>query len=416
VKKKFVTIPALSIGLLAMSVPAFAATPSNTVTVPSGYSVSMFGQGGTATNPDDITRLGDHIFVGYQNGVGSDGKASPTGNTTSTVIEYDLSGNKINSWSVKGKVDGLTEDQSKNRLLATANEDGNSTFYVIYPDASQVKHYTFDPAPDSPTAKGTIATGGGTDAITIQNGNIYISASNSSKESKAALFQATLDDNTNTVKLQTVFNTNATAKDAVTGKSVTLGLTDADSNKTVPAESPKFAGEFMLDGQADKQLIFANNIGTSSQSLTRLSIDSPVDDTAWATSKSGTLLVTDTNSNRVYAIKGNFTKGKAFVASTDANKIGTLDLATGHIQDFASGLNAPHGLLFIPDTPSVPSQASTTKTPTTAQPASKTTGTVVKNATSPVTGVSFTATLWEAASLIILGIGTLLFKSHKITK
>ncbi|MCM2533269.1 hypothetical protein NDK43_13785 [Neobacillus pocheonensis] len=378
-KKKFLTIPVLSIGLLSMSVPAFAANPPNTVTVPSGYKVSMFGQDGTATNPDDITRLGDHIFIGYQNGVGSDGKASATGNTKSTIIEYNLSGEKIKSWTVTGKCDGLTADPNNNRLLATANEDGNSTFYVIYPNANQVKDYTYNPAPDAPTAAGTMATGGGTDAITIQNGKIYISASNPSDVSKAALFQATLDDKTNTVKLQTVFTNNATAKDAVTGQSVTLGLTDNDSNKMVPAESPRFAGDFMLDGQADKQLIFAKKIGTPNQSLTRLAIDAPVDDTAWATSQSGTLLVSDTSANTVYAIKGNFTKGQAFVAipggdgtpANLANKIGTLDLATGHIQAFASGLNAPHGLLFIPDAPSAPSQASTTKTSTTVQPASK---------------------------------------------
>lgn len=53
--KKFVVIPALSISLLAMSIPAFAATPS-TPTVPNGYSVSVFAQGGAAKNPDDITR------------------------------------------------------------------------------------------------------------------------------------------------------------------------------------------------------------------------------------------------------------------------------------------------------------------------------------------------------------------------
>jgi hypothetical protein len=352
VKKKFVTISALALGLLGTSFPAFASTPSTSVSVPSGYSVSTFAQDGKATKPDDITRLGDHIFIGYQNGVGSDGKASSSGITTSTIIEYSLTGEKTNTWDVKGKCDGLTADPAKNRLLLTANEDNNSTFYVIHPNRKQVEHYSYDPAPDAPTATGTMATGGGTDAITIKNGNIYISASNPSDVSKAALFRATLDDRTKTVQLQTVFTNNATATDAVTGQSVTLGLPDNDSNKIVPKVSPKFAGDFMLDGQADKQLIFVKNIGEQNQSLTRLSIDAPVDDTAWATSQSGTLLVSDTNTNIVYAIKGRFAKGQAFVASTDANKIGTLDLATGHIQDFASGLNAPHGLLFIPDAPS----------------------------------------------------------------
>lgn len=406
-----------------MSIPAFAATPSTSVSVPNGYSVSTFTQGGTATNPDDITRLGDHIFIGYQDGVGSDGKASSSGVTTSTIVEYSLSGNKMGSWTFTGKCDGLTADPNNNRLLATANEDGHSTFYAIYPNTNQVKNYKYSPAPDSPTATGTTATGGGTDAISIQNGNIYISASNSSGVSKAALFQATLNDSTNTVQLKTVMTNNAAAADAVTGKPVTLSLTDNDSNTIVPAESPKFAGDFMLDGQADKQLIFSTNIGAQNPSLTRLSIDAPVDDTAWATSQSGTLLVSATSANTVYAIKGKFTKGQAFVSTTDTNNIGTLDLTTGHIQAFAGGIKAPHGLLFIPDTSatSAVSSNSGTKTNATAstgnaQAVPKTTGKVVGNATSPVTGVSFATTLWEAISLLAIGLFTLLFKSRKMTK
>src|ERR1700726_2902435 len=159
-------IPALSLGLLAMSVPAFAATPSNTVTVPHGYSVSAFGKGGTSTNPDDIARLGNYVYIAYSNGVDSTGKPSPKGITSSTIVEYDLSGNKINSWDVTGKCDGLAADPANNRILASMNEDGNSSFYVINPGANQAKHYTYSTAP-----------AGGTDAITVQYGNIYISSS-----------------------------------------------------------------------------------------------------------------------------------------------------------------------------------------------------------------------------------------------
>src|SRR5207245_10787665 len=43
----------------------------------------------------------------------------------------------------------------------------------------------------------------------------------------------------------------------VPGATTTLALTDPDSNAIVPAASPRFAGQFMLDSQGDGQLIFA---------------------------------------------------------------------------------------------------------------------------------------------------------------
>jgi hypothetical protein len=38
------------------------------------------------SSPDDITLLGRDIFVGFQNGVGPQGQASPSGNLDSTVV------------------------------------------------------------------------------------------------------------------------------------------------------------------------------------------------------------------------------------------------------------------------------------------------------------------------------------------
>ena len=49
------------------------------------------------SQPDDITELGDHIFVGFQNGVGPQGQASSSGNRDSTVVEFDLRGSTCTS-------------------------------------------------------------------------------------------------------------------------------------------------------------------------------------------------------------------------------------------------------------------------------------------------------------------------------
>lgn len=328
---------------------ASAAVNSNQISVLNGFQAKLIAQGGSNQCPDDITTLGGNIFVAYQNGVGSKGTASATGNTDSTIVEYDNSGKTVNNWKVTGKVDGMTGDPANDRVLATVNEDANSSMYIIKPSAvqsQQVQHITF---------AGALPNGGGTDSIAIQDGNIYISASNPSADAKGnftnpALYQVTINGTTATTKPALMGN--ATAIDAVTGNKVTLNLSDPDSNNIVPAISSKYAGDVVLDSQGDSELIFIQNPGASSQKQTLLSLGTQINDVEWATSSSGTLYITDNSNNAVYAITGNFTPGTVFVAcpkdSGVAGFVGTLDLSTGTIHPFAIGFTSPCGLLFMP--------------------------------------------------------------------
>lgn len=304
-------------------------------------------------NPDDITTLGGHIFVAFQNGVGSTGEASSTGAKNSTIVEYDSRGIMLHSWNITGKCDGLTADPANHRIVATVNEDGDSSMYIIHlnmPQGQQIQHITYvDPASSQ---SGTLSTGGGTDSIAIQNGNIYLSASAPADSTHAAVFKATLSGNTAT--LTPIFMDDSPATDASTGNSVTLNLTDPDSSTLVPSSSPRFSKDLMLDSQGDSQLIFVDQPGTAQQSLTRLSLGTQVDDVSWATSTAGTLYVTDSGTNKVDAISGKFSPGTVFVAcpgdSGVAGFVGTLDLKTGTIHPFAIGMKDPHGLLFVPQT------------------------------------------------------------------
>lgn len=277
----------------------------------------------------------------------------------STVEEYDATGNQIASWSLVGKCDGLTADPANNRLIATLNEDGNSSMDIITPSAAasnQVQHITYK------AAAGQTLTAGGTDSIAIQNGNIYISASAPTADSKgnfttAALFQAVINAD-NTATLTPVLMDNATANDATpgaaAGATVKLNLSDPDSNNIVPVESTNYAGQVVLDSQGDSKLIFINNIGTANQVNTCLPIGNQINDIEWATSTQGTLYVTDNADNKIYAITGDFTKGTVFVASPGdsgvAGFVGTIDLSSGTIKPIAFGMNSPEGLLFVPQT------------------------------------------------------------------
>jgi hypothetical protein len=332
--------------------PAPQPTPSSTgVSTVNGFQASLFAQGiSTHTNPDDVAYLNTHMYVAYQNGVGSKGEPSSSGNTQSTIVEYDNSGNVIGSWDVTGKVDGMAADPNNNRVLATVNEDANSSLYSVTPDAAhdqQLQHFTYSAS--------TLTHGGGTDSIAVQNGNIYITASAPAADangnySKPALYQATIQGTTAT--LQSVLADNATATDAVSGKEVNLNLSDPDSSTVVPSSSPKFANDILLDSQGDSQLIFIQNPGSSNQTQTSLSLGTQVDDVTFATSSKGTLYVTDAGDNKVYAITGNFTPNTVFVAcpsdSGVGGFVGTLDLSTGKIQPFTLGIKSPKGLHFVP--------------------------------------------------------------------
>src|SRR6476646_8212132 len=59
------------------------------------------------TQPDDIVTLGGHLYVGFQNGVGSQGEVSSSGNLDSTLAEFTPAGSVMKQWDVTGKIDGM---------------------------------------------------------------------------------------------------------------------------------------------------------------------------------------------------------------------------------------------------------------------------------------------------------------------
>jgi hypothetical protein len=313
------------------------------------------------TQPDDIVTLGGNLYVGFQNGVGSQGEASISGNLDSTLVEFTPAGSVVKQWDVTGKIDGMGADSATGQVIATVNEDSKSSLYTV--SGGTVTHYTYTPS--------SLPHLGGTDAIAVYNGKILISASAPGTSGKApasapAVFAVTLNAGAKTAAVAPFFADNATATGvdaANAGKKVTLALTDPDSNGVVPSSSPKFGGDFMLNSQGDEELIFS---GASGQNLQVLKISNSVDDTAWATSASGSLYATDSSSDTVDAITGSFTPGTAYTAVTPcnansapstcpsppaypANSLGTINLQTGAIGKVAlTGLVTPKGLVFVP--------------------------------------------------------------------
>jgi hypothetical protein len=303
-------------------------------------------------DPDDITVLGHHLFSGFQNGVGPQGQASTDGNTDSTIVEYTASGHVVRQWDIKGKCDGLTADQRAGVVVATVNEDQNSSIYTIRPGAlpgEQVVHYTYQPQSD-----GQLAHFGGTDAISFWHNLVLISASAPGTGGTAApqptypaVYWATFNGRTRVATLHPLYYDEATARVANLGrdygKQVKLALTDPDSNENVPGVGPRFAGDFMLTSQGDEEQIF----GRPGNHLWVLKLTHSVDDTAWARSRNGKLYGDNTSQDEVEVVTGPFRKGSIWEAVTpcDENSAPATCPGPGFPNNYLGTLNPWNGVL-----------------------------------------------------------------------
>jgi hypothetical protein len=314
------------------------------------------------TGPDDLTVLGPHIFVGFQNGVGSQGEPSTDGNLDSTVVEFTLTGKEIRQWDLRGKCDGLTADPFIRGLIATVNEDAKSSLYTISLPSGVVTHFAYNVA---------LPHKGGTDAITIFHGLIVVSASAPGTSAKApakspAVYIVVLNKAKHVALVLPPFFDNSVAR-AVNGphagKLVRLALTDPDSSEIVAPQSPKFRGDFMLNSQGDQELIFFSPVPRPN--LQVLSLPTSVDDTAWPTRHVGVLYTTDASADTLDVVSGPLHVGTAYTAVTPcnansapatcpgpgfpANYLGTINLATGAIGKLAltGAPLQPKGLLYV---------------------------------------------------------------------
>jgi hypothetical protein len=325
------------------------------------------------TNPDDTTMMGPDLFTAFQNGVGSQGEPSSDGNTASTVVEYTPGGRVVRQWDIVGKCDGLTADPARGLVIATVNEDAHSSVYTITPGrgsaSAQIRHYHYNrPLPHK----------GGTDAISIYHGRVLISASAPGTTGKPApqptypaVYSVTFHHATRIASVTPVFSDEAHAtvanRGASAGKVVRLGLTDPDSNEVVPHSARRFAGDFMLTSQADKEQIFTGRGGLGRR-LSVLRLSQSVDDTAWVGRFGGALYASDDTSDTVDVVTGRFPAGAVLVAVTpcDAanapatcpgpgfppNYLGSLNPFTGHITRVPlSGASfEPKGMVFVGST------------------------------------------------------------------
>jgi hypothetical protein len=332
----------LAFVLVGFSQMVQAAGPTSTS---KDYSVAVFANAPSGfTNPDSITSFQGTIWVGYQNKTLATG-----GGGNSNIVQFDSTGHIMKVYTLTDKTDGLKFNPFDGKIYALQNEDANPHLIVIDPVTGTMTNFTYAAAP---------AHGGGYDDIVFLNGQIFISASNPTVNSAGqntfpSVVKATL--NGNQIDVTPVLIGNAQLTDITSGNPFVSLQSDPDSFTVDPS------GNLVLDSQADSNLIFLNAPGSPNQVGYVLQLSSSsttpvaVDDTVFPTSASGTIYVADTPANIVYAVTSNvFPPNSAFTSAVDtAGYVGRIDLQTGAITPIITGLQAPHGALFLSTLPEV---------------------------------------------------------------
>jgi hypothetical protein len=360
-----------SVGALCTlcAVPAYGAV-AHAASLPTITPVPFAAGTSTEADPDDIAVLNGNLYVTYQNGVGPDGTPGTNGNTQSTIVEYSPTGATVATWSLTGRCDGLGADPANNRMLATINEDNNSSFAVITPGNPTPALYTYSPDP-AQEAAGESGPNGGTDSVVVgPDGTIYIAHSNPDPGvgNTAATYTAKLRGST--VDLTPLFGVQDPATDAVTDAALTLALTDPDSNLFVPPTAPVLGGTFIQDSQGDGKLIEVSDPHTPQQALKQLTLTNaetpalqPTIDDFVEITRPGTLYVVDQGADTVSTVDTSDIPVGSFVIAQPSDdtttpatvgQLGLLDPATGVITHFPNAFNSPKGLVFVPSSSPVP--------------------------------------------------------------
>ena len=330
----------------------------------SAFGITVFAQAPGTLRPDDMVQLGKSIFVVYQdNNNNPDGTNVPGTTPQSVVIEYDLSGNVLQTFNVPGHPDGLVVVNA-NTVWVSTNEDANPEIIAIDTTANTTQTYTAD-VPQLPH-------GGGLDDMKLINGVVYASASNPtltaspnpnlspySTDGNGATAQFGV--NTGPVVYSIALNSDgktfhstpgllsSTPATLMPGNSpVTLNTTDADSS----AIDPK--GNLVIDSQQDSELIFISNVGTVNQMVTVLLMTLygnpwPLDDTRWSPASGVSFMLLSDNSGqliyRIDAPNGSFVPNTAF--SAGQGTVLQSNTTTGAMTPIYVGMKSPHGMIFV---------------------------------------------------------------------
>jgi hypothetical protein len=300
------------------------------------YTVNTFASGAAVagTSPDSVTVGDGSVWVAYQDGADSAGASG-----SSTVVRYSLDGTVMNTWSIKGNVDGLKVDPSTGLVWALQNNDGNSALTVINPVTSATTSYTYGNTYTNVANRGF-------DDVVFSHGNVYISETNPTGGTDPVVVKLTTGLHS-PLQISPILDSTFAGINLATGLPGSTTITDSDSLKLTPS------GALALTGEADREIAFIHNPGQSTQFETFLAllgtdgktITGLPDDTIFPNATGGFFFIADTGANTVYKITANnLAPGSVYIDVGD--EFGILNLSTGVVTPIFTGVS-PHGADFV---------------------------------------------------------------------
>jgi hypothetical protein len=301
-------------------------------------SISTFatGQAVNATGPDSITVGGGSVWVSYTNGADSTGLKG-----SSTVVQYNLNGAVLKTYTIAGSVDGLKIEPKTGLVWALQNQDGNSTLTLIDPKTGIT--------PNSPLHYQVTSSTQGFDDVVFRNGKVFLSYTNPAAPTDPTIQR--LENRESPLIVTPILTMGATGVNLATGQSNQPTIqNDPDSLKLTPG------GGLMLTSGDDGTLTFVLNPGSEDQKVAFLSLvtsaKAPVsglDDAIFPGSEAGTLYLTDTGNNRVLKIEvEDIPPGSLYACVGSLNQFVKVNIPTGVVTPVVNNLSAPHGLAFVP--------------------------------------------------------------------
>jgi len=354
-KGVFVLLTAAAAVLLAASaITPMAPARAQAPVAASPYSISLF-----ATSPSGLSQPGailfanNSVYIAYNNGAALDGSSGST-----TVVQYSTTGAIGQMYTIPGGNATVKVEPLTGHVWVLQNPVANPSLTIIDPNTNVQNTFTFAPT----------AHGGGYGDLAFLAGEVYISASNPSANPNTAPAILHVTTSGTMANVTPVLAGNATAVDTLTGSTVSLNL--------VSPLSLEFdtLNDLVLNDQADSQLIFVHNPNAADQSVSRTGLtlnSNPVEigNTAFVTSSSGMLLVSDPGSGTVYSVtRAVFSEGKVYTVAPGA--VEKVDLDSGGVNTkIVTGLVTPSRIAFIPNSnfrlsftpggPSVPTSGGT---------------------------------------------------------
>lgn len=348
----------MTLRIKAVSAAAFfLASVASAQSGPTVTSVSVFATGGAVggTQPDSITDGDGSVWVEYGNGAVSTG-----GSGDSTIVRYSESGAIEHVYSTAGLVDGLKFNPVTGMVWALQNNDGNATLSLINPGTGVVSGPLKYASP--PYVYGA-SSGRGYDDVAFLNGKVYLSYTNPVNPTDPVL-QILNQGNAPSGTLTTTSILTAQQTNPLFMSSG-QNPPDIDSLKSTPSGQLVLTseGDAGIGGPQDGRFTLISDPGTTHQSVLNVRVTNAagvninaMDDVIFPGATAGTLYVSDTRTDTVYAVHlAGLNPNTPIVALGSFDEVALVNPVTGVVgEPLLTGLTAVHGMDFVaaPEPPS----------------------------------------------------------------